>query len=102
MNNEEKILEMLTRLTEDVSGLKEDVSGLKEDVSALKETVSRVAIIQENTILPRLDTLAAGHTHLVNTLASNQRVEAIEDEISVIKSVIKSHSDRIAALEKAQ
>jgi len=37
---EEKVLEPIFDLKEDVSGLKEDVSGLKEDVSGLKEDVS--------------------------------------------------------------
>lgn len=32
MNNEEKILQMLTNLTEDVSQMKEDIEIIKEDV----------------------------------------------------------------------
>ena len=47
MNNEEKILEILTQMQQDISGLKvgqarleADVSGLKADVSGLKADVS--------------------------------------------------------------
>ena len=102
MNNEEKILEMLAALTETVNRQGEQLAELKVDVGELRETAARVAITQENIILPRLDTLADGHKHLLNTLASKSRVEALEEDVSILKSVIKSMSQRLAALEKAQ
>lgn len=130
MNNEEKILhilekhgEILEQLTHDVSGLKEDVSGLKKDVSGLKEDVSglrtdvdllkedsasmretltRVAVTQENIVLPRLSALAEGHIHLKETLAPKDRVDALENDMAFMKTVIGSLSDRLSKLEKAQ
>lgn len=102
MNNEEKILEMLVALTETVDRQGEQLAELKVDVGELRETAARVAITQEDIILPRLDTLADGHKHLLNTLASKSRVEALEEDVSTLKSVIKSMSRRLAALEKAQ
>ena len=102
MNNEEKILEMLVALTETVNRQGEQLAELKVDVGELRETAARVAITQEDIILPRLDTLADGHKHLLNTLASKSRVEALEEDVSTLKSVIKSMSQRLAALEKAQ
>lgn len=44
MNNEEKIIQLLTAMQEDISGLKEDVSGLKADVSALQADVSSLKV----------------------------------------------------------
>ena len=116
MNNEEKMLEMLAALTETVNRQGEllakqgeqlakqgeQLAELKVDVGELRETAARVAITQENIILPRLDTLADGHKHLLNTLASKSRVEALEEDVSTLKSVIKSMSQGLAALEKAQ
>lgn len=102
MNNEEKILEMLVALTETVNRQGEQLAELKVDVGEIRETAARVAITQEDIILPRLDTLADGHKHLLNTLASKSRVEALEEDVSTLKSVIKSMSRRLAALEKAQ
>ena len=102
MNNEEKILEMLAALTETVNRQGEQLAELKVDVGELREIAVRVAITQENIILPRLDTLADGHKHLLDTLASKSRVEALEEDVSTLKSVIKSMSQRLAALEKAQ
>lgn len=109
MNNEEKILEMLAALTETVNRQGEllakqgeQLAELKVDVGELREIAVRIAITQENIILPRLDTLADGHKHLLDTLASKSRVEALEEDVSTLKSVIKSMSQRLAALEKAQ
>jgi len=151
MNNEEKILQMLEHLTEDVSGLKQDVSGLKEDVAGLKQDVSvlkedvaglkqdvsvlkedvsglkqdvsvlrkdvdtlkedvsdmrgtltRVAVTQETLVLPRLNLLAEGHTHLVETLAPKKEVDELKSDMSFMKIMIESLSDRVTRLEKAQ
>lgn len=130
MNNEEKILqilekhgEILDQLAKDVSGLKQDVSGLKQDVSGLKqdvsglradvdllkedsasmrETLTRVAVTQENIVLPRLSALAEGHIHLKETLAPKDRVDTLENDMAFMKTVISSLSDRLSKLEKAQ
>lgn len=123
MNNEEKILqilekhgEILDRLTKDVSGLKEDVSGLKKDVSELRadvdllkedsanmrETLTRVAVTQENIVLPRLGALAEGHIHLSETLAPKAQVDTLESDMAFMKTVVSSLADRLSKLEKAQ
>ena len=61
MNNEEKILQMLTKLTGDVAGLKGDVAELKatqdqqgERLDEMQDTLTRVAVTQEGVVLPRL------------------------------------------------
>lgn len=125
MNNEEKILQMLETLTEKVSGLTEDVSGLKEDVSGLKEKVSkltadveilkedqsdmretltRVAITQENVVLPRLTALAEGHDAILSACApkdrTEKRLDTLESDVSVVKDVVRTHSSQLAELEK--
>ena len=109
MNNEEKILailekqgEMLEKLTGKVDRLEAAQGEMRSDMSQMQETLTRVAITQENIILPRLDTLADGHKHLLDTLASKSRVEALEEDVSTLKSVVKSMSQRLTALEKAQ
>ena len=116
MNNEEKILEMLTMLQSEMGAMRSEMDAMRSEMDArfarleavqskqgeqlaeVQETVTRVAITQENIVLPRLETLADGHKHLLNTLATIARVE----EVSTIKSVVISHSERLAALEKAQ
>ncbi len=123
MSNEEKILqilekhgELLNQLTKDVSGLKEDVSGLKKEVSELRtdvdqlkedsasmrETLTRVAVTQENIVLPCLSALAEGHAHLAETLAPKDRVDNLENDMVFMKTVVSSLADRLSKLEKAQ
>ena len=130
MNNEEKILEILGVIQSDVSGLKTDVAdlktdvaglkndvadlktdvadlktdvaGLKNDVADLKTRVTKIEITQENVILPQLQTLAEGQANLLATLAPKSRVEALEDEMSFMKSVVKALSQEVAELKKAQ
>lgn len=120
MNNEEKILEMLTMLQSEMGTMRSEMDAMRSEMDArfarleavqskqgaqlaeVQETVTRVAITQENIVLPRLETLVDGHKHLLNTLATKARVEEVAEEVSTIKSVVISHSERLAALERAQ
>ena len=89
-------------LKTDVADLKTDVAGLKNDVADLKTRVTKIEITQENVILPQLQTLAEGQANLLATLAPKSRVEALEDEMSFMKSVVKALSQEVAELKKAQ
>lgn len=75
---------------------------MQEDLSDLRATVTRVAVTQENTVIPQLKLLAEDHETLLNTLARKDRVEALEDDVALLKTVVKAMSQRIAELEKAQ
>ena len=94
--------EMLVKQGETLAKHGGQLAEMKEDICELRETAVRVAITQENIVLPRLDTLADGHKHLLKTLASDSRVEALEEDVSTLKSAFKLMSNRLAALEKAQ
>ena len=99
MNNEDKILAILERLQEDVSGLKEDVSGLKEDVSGIK-------IRLDVDIQTQLNLLSEGHSRLVERLDVLDEVkdlaEETRDKMDVVYQVVKQHSVEITKLKKAQ
>lgn len=109
MNNEEKILKVLEKMQEEFSGMKEtqdrmqeDLSGMKENLSDLRQTATRVAITQENVVLPQLRLLAEGQQTLLDTLAPKDRVDALEGDVALLKDLVRSMSQRITALEKAQ
>lgn len=95
MNNEEKILAIL----EEHGKM---FAEMKADISDLRTTVTRVAVTQENVVIPQIRLLAEGHEMLLQKLARKERVEALEDDVSLLKSVVKAMSERIAVLEKAQ
>lgn len=102
MNFEEKMLEMLSEIKGDITELKTDMATVRDDIAELQDSVRRIGIIQENIEVPRLDSLAARQKNLRKISAPAKSVEQIIEDISVLKSIVKAHSDRLAALEKAQ
>lgn len=95
MTNEEMILQLL-------SGLKSDMSDLKQNVAGLKQDVAEIRLDIENRINPQLAALAEGQKTILETLAPKSRVETLEDEVSMMKTVIRVLSQDIAELKKAQ
>lgn len=68
------------------------------------ETNRSMAYI-ESAIEPKIDLALEGHVALnekIDRLASNERVERIELDISIMKQVIRQHSEEIEYLKKAQ
>ena len=88
MTNEEKILELLS---------KHD-----ETLSQMQTTLTKVAVTQENVVLPQLKLLAEGHEALLEALAPKSRVEKLEEEMDLLKTVIRALSRDVADLKKAQ
>ncbi len=133
MSNEEKILEMLTEMKADISELKavqaqqgevlaqqgetlakhgqmlEELKDVQkkqgEKLADLDKRSKRTAVLLEGEIGPNVQLLFEGLVTHHETLATNERVEKIEDtveqKVMVLESVVKSHSERIAKLEKA-
>lgn len=102
MTNEEMILQLLSGLKSDMSDLKQNVAGLKQDVAGLKQDVAEIRLDIENRINPQLAALAEGQKTILETLAPKSRVETLEDEVSMMKTVIRVLSQDIAELKKAQ
>lgn len=109
MQNEEKILGLLEQLVEDVSGLKQESAETKKELAALKEQMSRmderlrrVELTQENMVLPQLRLLAEGNDTLLSRSAPVERVEAVETDVDMLKTVVRLHSQDISALKKAR
>lgn len=86
----------------DTTELKTDMAAAKDDIAELQDSARRIGVIQENIVVPRLDSLAAGQKSLRKISAPAKSVEQITEDISVLKSVVKAHSNRLAALERAQ
>ena len=102
MNNEEKILAVLEqqgKVLEEHSNL---LTQLRSDMAEMQTTLTKVAVTQENIVLPRLQALAEGQQNLLDTLAPKNRVEALEEEVDLLKTVIRALSRDVAELKKAQ
>ena len=102
MNNEEKILAMLEKLTEEVGRQGDLLEKHSEMLEEIDGRSLRSAVMLENQVLPQLQLLYEGQVTLQQTLAPKERVEVLEDDVITLKTVVKSISNRLAALEKAQ
>mgnify|MGYP002581958797 CR=1 FL=1 len=123
MNNEEKILEMLGQMQTDISGIKSDqaamkadiagikteqaamradIAGIKTEQAAMKADIAGIKTRLDVEVMKQFKLLAEGQQTILETLAPKSRLEALEDEMTFMKSVVKSMSQRIADLEKAQ
>ncbi len=98
MTNEEKILELLSKLGEE----QKRQGMLLEEADKRSE---RTAVLLETEYRDKLQLLFDGHELLrekLDELAPRDRVEVLEDEIITLKAAVKSMSKRLSALEKAQ
>ena len=102
MNNEEKILSLLEKMDTRQTQSEKILAQLTSDMSDMKARQAKTEITLENVIVPRLDALAEGQKALMETLAPKSRVEALEEEVSMLKSVIRILSNDVAELKKAQ
>lgn len=112
MNNEEKILQMLEKQGAMIADMRSDIrqingrlDRLEATQAEMQDTLTRVAVTQEGVVLPRIQLALEGHSELkreIATLATKEQVEELASDVSVIKTVVSSHSAEIGKLKKAQ
>lgn len=71
------------------------------DKKDYEEIARLLKVVVENDIVPKLQILAEGQRTILDTLAPKSRVDELEEEVAFLKTVIKMHSEQIAALTKA-
>lgn len=116
MSNEEKILALLEKMerTQEKHGeileqhgkmLEQHGKLLEQHSRALEQLrgdVTGVKVRLDLEVSKQLSALAEGQETLLETLASKERVEAVEDDIVLLKSTTKAINREIAELKKAQ
>lgn len=68
----------------------------------IQASENRMMAYFEAAILPKFDLLADGQKNLMEALAPKSRVEVLEEDVSLLKQVIRSMAAEIAELKKAQ
>ena len=81
MNHEEKMISMLEEIN---------------------QRLVSVEVAQENILIPQIQALAEGQKTILDTLAPKSKVEALEEEVELLKSIIKMYTNQINDLKKAQ
>lgn len=105
MNNEEKILQVLEtqgKILEQHGKLLENINGRLAGVETLSQ---RTAVLLETEYADKLQLLFDGHMEIMqkmDDLTPKSRVEALEDDVSLMKTVIRALSQEVAELKKAQ
>ncbi len=109
MNNEEKILELLTAMQSEMGAMRSDIAELKatqaEQGELLKELDARSlksAVLLETEIPHKLGLLFEGHKTILETLSPKSRVDELEEEVTILRSAFQALANRLTALEKAQ
>ena len=126
MDNEEKILAILTAMQSEMGAMRSEMGTMRSEIGQIngrldrleatqaqhgerleemQETLTRVAVTQEGVVLPRIQMLFDGHSELkreLDTLATKEQVEELAADVHVIKTVVTRHSGDINKLKKAQ
>ena len=84
-----------------LDGMDKRFDNLDKRVDDLSDTVAKVAVTQENLVLPRLGTLAEGHSAINEKLIPRSRFDQMQEEIDFLKSVVKMTTQQINDLKSA-
>lgn len=95
MNNEEKILAMLTQMQEDITGLKAGQRTMQDDITAIKTHL-------DYDVNKRFDAVNEGVDAILEQLTPKSRVDALEADMVVLKTAIKMLTQEVNELKKAQ
>ncbi len=69
---------------------------IKEDIQEIKNRVKKIEIMQENEILPRLNTIESCYTSTYDRYKDNvETYETMRQDISLIKKVVAEHSEKL-------
>ena len=95
MNNEEKILELLTEM-------RREKKKMQDTLAEVDQRSVRTQVLLETEFSDKLQLLYDGQVLLQQTLAPKERVEVLEEEVITLKTTVKMISNRLSVLEKAQ
>ena len=109
---ETRIDQKLKPIQEDISGLKSGQEAMRTEISGIKDRLDRVedraqqtAVLLEADINRKLDLLFEGHDAIMerlDQLAAKSELELLRSDMDMMKLAMRSMSQEIAELKKAQ
>lgn len=109
MNNEEKILEMLGQMQTDISGIKSDQAAMKADIAdiktdqaAMKADIAGIKTRLDVEVMKQFKLLAEGQKDILDALTPKSEFEKLRSEMDVLKLAVRTLSQDLAELKKAQ
>lgn len=88
MNNEEKILAMLSQIQEEQTRMRDDLNAVK--------------LRLELDVEKRFDAVNEGIDAILEQLTPKSRVDELESDVIVLKTAVKMLTQEVAELKKAQ
>lgn len=112
MNNEERIIGMLERVMQDLTGFQQKtneqldglngrIDGLANKFDALEQEVRIVRTTQENTVIPQIQLPAEGHTMISDQIKRLSVIDAMQMDIDTLKAAVGFLSNEVKELRKA-
>ena len=75
----------------------------EKDLQAIDALIARrLGVVVESEIMPQFNLLAEGQQTLLQSLAPRSRVEQLEEEVGILKTAIRTLSQDVAELKRAQ
>ena len=76
--------------------ISEMLDPIRSDIQEIKNRVKKIELIQENKVLPRLNTIESCYTSTFDRYKDSiEDYEAIKQDISIIKKVVTEHSEKL-------
>lgn len=75
----------------------------EKDLQAIDELIARrLGVVVESDIKPKFDLLVEGQQTILGNLVSKSRVEALEEELDLLKAAFRGLSRDVSELKRAQ
>ena len=102
MSNEEKILELLTKMQADQMKIREEQMKMREEQKQMQEDIAGIKLRLDYDVNKRFDAINDGIDSILEQLVPKSRVDALEDDVIVLKTAVKMLTQEVAELKKAQ
>ncbi len=102
MSNEEKILELLTKMQADQTEIREEQKQMREEQKQMQEDIAGIKLRLDYDVNKRFDAINDGIDSILEQLVPKSRVDALEDDVIVLKTAVKMLTQEVAELKKAQ
>lgn len=109
MNNEEKILAILEKhsnlfeqLTSRMGQMHEEQKQMREEQKQMQDDITAIRARLDYDVDKRFDAVNEGIDAILENLTPKSRVDALESDVTVLKTAVKMVTQEVAELKKAQ
>ena len=116
MNNEEKILELLTQMQqeqrqirleqqemrEEQRQIRQEQQEMRQEQLRMRDDITRINLRLELDVEKRFDAVNEGIDAILAQLTPKRRVDELESDVIVLKTAVKMLTQEVAELKKAQ